>query len=245
MGVTYHNMRLQFALTLLAATDCNPISASVDVDARRGWWGYKGGWGDKSGWAGKTDWYKNHLPKSPLSPASPVSPASSVPAAATPQQTPVAEQLAAKSPSDAQLDAKSPVQSAAQTTDIEIDQLVDNGVNNLMKIVKDYGLEEKLETFKTKMLPKLWKKVMIMAQMKQDNYRKYGGTGYKDENRSLKTAELYIRMIASLVFIFCALSFLCLGCVMAKKAKKQQLIIRQPTVVIPKDEKPAADCPPN
>merc|ERR1712157_595451 len=89
-------------------------------------------------------------------------------------------------------------------------------------------------------------KLKIMSQMKRDSYRKRGDYGYKDENRSLKTAELYIRMIASLVFIFCALSFLCLECMMANKAKKQQIIIRQPTVVIPKDEKPTAnDCPPN
>ena len=88
-----------------------------------------------------------------------------------------------------------------------------------MEKLKDQGLEEKLENFKTEMLPKLWEKLKIMSQMKRDSYRKRGDYGYKDENRSLKTAELYIRMIASLVFIFCALAFLCLGCFMASKGK--------------------------
>merc|ERR1711897_2194 len=133
---------------------------------------------------------------------------------------------AAKSPSDAQIDIQSPVQSVAQTPakspDAQVDQPVDNGIDNLMEKLEDQGLEEKLES-----------------------YRKRGDYGYKDENRSLKTAELYIRMIASLVFIVCALAFLCLGCVMASKAKKNKIIIRQPAVVIPKDEKPKeADFPP-
>merc|ERR1712003_296968 len=167
---TYQNMRIQFALALLAATDCSPISALVDVDAR-GKWKHKGGWSGK----GK-DWYNMWMAKkglshlgSPKSPASPVSPSSS----------------AAKSPSDAQVDIQSPVQSVAQTPaqspDAQVDQPVDNGIDNLMEKLKDQGLEEKLEDFKTEMLPKLWEKLKIMSQMKRDSYRRRGDYGYKDE----------------------------------------------------------------
>ena len=85
-----------------------------------------------------------------------------------------------------------------------------------MEKLKDSDIEENIEKFKTEILPMLWDKLKIMSLMKRDSHGKHR---HQDENRSLKTAELYIRMIASLVFILCALAFLCLGCFMANKGE--------------------------